>query len=601
MPFTSPSAPRLWRVFDDHSDEAFAAVAAEGFTGLWVFCELRDLMHSAVFPELNRPGTADRLARLQETITRAAGHGLDVYLYFNDPVSVDVDDPFWQNHPDLRGVEKWHSYALCTSTPQVQAFFREALESVFSRLTGVAGVLLITACESLTHCWSKSATRRGMPGPTCPRCRDREPADLVLELLQTWSEVSRAQPQPFRILAWNWEWAYWYPDPQAEIVSRLPEGVELLLGFEMGGARPWDGRTLYVGEYAFSYVGPGQQFLATRELVRRRGTPVHAKLEFNCTHELCSVPNVPVLQTLHSRFVSLLDLEVDGFLGCWSMGTRLTLNTAALRVFLQDPERYRDRTAFLSALARDYFGLADPAPIVRAWEQFSDAFTHYPFSVALLYHGPHNDAPARVLSLHYAGTPIGRSWQADPPGDDLAPCLQGFFSDGQSWTVAEVIAGFTRLRDGWAAGLRDYAALETLPVAQASKPASPLPVAPASRRYGAASLRDSGPLLHCRQELSVARMIAHQLTSIINVFRHYREQQRLLAEHHLTPPCDLPADPALLAIMADEIANLRQCLPLVEADPRLGWHQDIHGYKYNGEMIREKIATMEKELERAGS
>jgi hypothetical protein len=567
MPFISRSAPRIWRLAGDSSDAALAAIAAEGFTGLWLFCELRNLMNSAVFPELNRPGAAERLAEIQDLLTRAARHGLGVYLYFNDPVSVEVDDPFWLAHPDLRGVEKWHSYALCTSTPEVQAFFRDALESVFSRLSGLAGVILITACEALTHCWSKSATRRGMPPPSCPRCRGREPADLVLELLQIWSEVSRAQPQRFRILAWNWEWAYWYPDPQAEIVSRLPEGVELLLGFEMGGTRPWDGKTHYIGEYAFSYVGPGEQFLATRALARERGIPVHAKLELNTTHELCSVPNVPVLATLHSRFVSLLDEEVDGFLGCWTMGPRLTLNTAALRVFLRDPERFRDRAAFLSALAEDYFGLAEPAPVVRAWEQFSAAITHYPFSVALLYNGPHNDAPARPLSLHYAGTPIGRSWQADPPGDDLAPCLQGHFTDGQGWTLEEVIAAFTRLREGWQEGLQDYAALEGCP------------------RGG--------------EELGVARMIGHQLASIVNVFRFYREQQRVRAEHGLTPPCDLPPDPALLEIMREEIANVQAALPLLQADPRLGWHQDINGYQYNAELVGAKLKQMEGELARA--
>ena len=72
MPFTFPTSPRLWRVFDDCSDQALAAIAAEGFTGIWVFCELRKLMTSGVFPELNRAGAEERVAEIQETVDRAA-------------------------------------------------------------------------------------------------------------------------------------------------------------------------------------------------------------------------------------------------------------------------------------------------------------------------------------------------------------------------------------------------------------------------------------------------------------------------------------------------------------------------------------------------
>lgn len=582
MAWTAAKSPRIWRGdFADllvaappleaerYTEAVLARIAAEGFTGVWLFCQLYDLMHSRIFPELNRPDAAERLAAIQALIERGKHHGIGVYLYFNDPVSVDIDDPFWQTHAELRGVEKWHSYALCTSTPAVQAFFRDAVESALLPLRGLAGVILITACESLTHCWSKSATRKGALPPTCPRCREREPAELVLELLQTWAEVARAHPAPFRILAWNWEWAYWYPDPQAQIVSRLPDGIELLLGFEMGGARPWGERIIPVGEYALSYPGPGEQFLATRELAAARQLPVHAKIELNVTHELCTAPNIPVLQTLQQRFASMTTLDVAGFLGCWSMGSRFTLNTYALTLFLRDPARFLDQQVFLDQLARDYFGLAATEGIIRAWTQFSDAYTHYPFAIPILYYGPHNDAPARRLSLHYAGTPCGRSFMDDPPGDDLHRAITD-----ADFTPAEIVAGFTCLCEGWEAGLRDYAAA----------------LAPQPAGLTAEQAR------HRREELGCAQMIAIQLRSTLHAYRFYFEQQRLLAASGLTPPCTLPPAPALLAIMAAEIANVEGALPLVEADARLGFHQDTQQHKYDAEKIRAKIAAMREEM-----
>lgn len=586
MRWTEPNGTRIWRcpaegttaddVFNSaafYTDAVLARLAEEGFNGIWVYALLYNLMRSRVFPELNRPGAEERLMALQELIDRARRHGIGVYLYFNDPVSIDIDDPFWQKYAELHGAEKWHTYALCTSTPQVQSFFRDALESTFAPLRNLEGVILITACESLTHCWSKTVRRDGAL-PACPRCRDREPAALVLELLQTWSEVSHHHPTPFRILAWNWEWAYWYPHPQLPIVSHLPDGMELLLGYEMGGTRRWGDRIIPVGEYAFSFAGPGEQFILTRQAAAERGIPVHAKIELNNTHEICSVPNVPVLRTLHTRFAAMARDEVAGFLGCWSMGGKMTLNTHAMRLFLRDPEQYLDEQTFLAALARDYFGLTATDAITRAWQQFSDAFTHYPFSVNLLYSGPHNDAPARRLSLHFEGTPTCASWRPGEPGDDLSRCIEPFFSDRQSFTLDDVIDGFTRLHAGWAEALRDYAALE------ADEPGS------------------EEQCLHRRRELSCARMIAHQFRSIVNVFRFFREQQAVMQQHGLTAPCDIPPNATLREIMEDELANVRQALPLVEADSRLGYHQDIGGYKYNAEMMREKIGAMEAELGR---
>jgi hypothetical protein len=584
--WTATQAPRIWRCTHSraggdeplqapasYTDDVLAGIAAAGFTGIWLFCKLYDLMRSSVFPELDDSRADARLAGIQTVVERGRKYGIGVYLYFNDPVGLDVDHPFWKAHTELRGVELWHRYALCTSTPAVRDFFRDAVGSIGERLRGVAGVFLITACESLTHCWSKTNRRRGQPPPNCPRCRDREPADIVLELLDVWAEARRRQPAPFRLMAWNWEWAYWYPDPQAPIVTRLPEGVELLVDLEIGGTRPWGRRTNYIGEYALGYVGPSERFVATRQAAAARATPVHAKIQINNTHELCTVPNVPLLQNLHGKWRALRKQRVAGFLGCWSIGSQFTLNTYALRLFMQDPQRFTEPAAFLAQLATEYFGACRTAAVLRAWQLFCDAFASYPFSVNLLYLGPHNDAPARRLSLFYRGQPAGRSFMPDEPGDDFARCLEAHKADGERFTLDEVIEGYTRMCANWDAGLASYVeALDEAP--------------PADGEYGR----------HRQDELRCARMIGSQLRSALNVFLFYREQQRLLKAESLAPPCRLPPVAALLSIMRAEIANAEGALPLVAADLRLGFHEEFQGYKYNAALIRAKLAAMRAEL-----
>ena len=50
-------------------------------------------------------------------------------------------------------------------------------------------------------------------------------------------------------------------------------------------------------------------------------------------------------------------------------------------------------------------------------------------------------------------------------------------------------------------------------------------------------------------------------------------------------------------LAADEIRILEQALPMVEADPRLGFHAECQGYMYTPELIRKKLAALKKDME----
>jgi len=591
LSWTRPGSPRIWRHRDSnvendeplhaaavYTDAGLERIATEGFTGIWLFGLLYDLMDSHVFPELNQRLVAERLASIQTVVQRAQQHGLGVWLYFNEPMGIASDHVFWRNHPEIRGEKQWQKYALCPSAPLVETFLADAIASVFRTLQDVAGVLLITAGEDVTHCWAKRDVRHGDTPPGCPRCRDREPADIVLRQIQTWADVSRRQSTPFRVLAWNWEWAHWYPDPPAPIIDRLPAGVELLLDLEFGGTRLWRGRPIPVGEYSLGYVGPGDRFVVSRAHARRRGIPVHAKIEINVSHELASVPNLPLLANVHGKLKALVEQGVAGFLGCWVTSSTLTVNSYAVRLFLQDPHRYLDAETFLDALGREYFGLRDTLRVQRAWVRFGQAFQEYPFSTAMLYSGPQNDAPARPLSLHYRGQPAPAAFRPGPFGDDLSRCFGKIQQSDNPFTPAEIVSGFSRLRDLWIAALPDYEA----------------------------GLADDEPQSdeqqrHRREELDCARMLGIQLASTANALAFFLALRARCAALRLTPPCAVPATPELLTLMREELANTEHALPLVERDPRLGFHQAYQGYKYDARLIREKLAAMRSELVRIES
>jgi hypothetical protein len=86
------------------------------------------------------------------------------------------------------------------------------------------------------------------------------------------------------------------------------------------------------------------------------------------------------------------------------------------------------------------------------------------------------------------------------------------------------------------------------------------------------------------------------IESAANLFRFHAARQALVAQHGLKPPCELPRTDELAKIMRDEIANARAALPVVESDPRLGYHQEAQCYMYTPALMRAKIARMEAEL-----
>jgi hypothetical protein len=359
----------------------------------------------------------------------------------------------------------------------------------------------------------------------------------------------------------------WYREPQREVLDALPRGVDVMADWERGGHRTWRGRTITVDEYSLGYTGPSERFRGTLAAARKEGRSVLAKLQIGTTHEIATVPNLPLLPNLHRKLVGLQDLGISGFMGTWNFGCSLTLNTYAVQHFLRSPAEYRDTNRFLTTLAQAYMGVAKSQLAVTAWDCFARAFEHYPFRIQLLYFSPVNDAPAHPLSFRYTGTPLGGSWVPHSFGDRLEDCLCGFRMD-------EVADAFADVARGWQDGLRLYE--------QALRDLAPS--------------ADTEQRRHAGEELRCAQMIALQLKSAANLFRFHRERQLLVERHGFTPPCDLPRTPLLLDILRDEIATARAALPLVDTDPRLGWHQEARTYMYDVALIRDKIARMQCEL-----
>ncbi len=543
---------------ENYSDAYFDALTANGFNAVWLRGVLRDLAATEIFPELGADAAAHQDA-LGTIIERARRHGVQVLLYFNEPMGYPSTHPFWERHPEVRGhTGPFEDYeddplrsALCTSMPAVLDWMRAAMTGLFRAVPDLGGWFSISASEYPCHCYSRIIDYLKGEHTSCPRCREREPMAIVREVLQALYDGTRAVSATAHTIAWNWSWAYYEPDPQPSLLPYLPKDMALMLDWERGGNHVMpNGRRHFIDEYSLAYVGPSERFMALYHEAQRLGLPVMVKLQVGTTHELATVPNLPVVDNLYRKLSAAEELGVTGMLATWNFGNTFSLNTAAVAQFVQQDTRPEPKQ-FVTELAERYFGLADGSGVGEAVAHFSAALEWFPFDQDLIYFWPGNYAPVYPLSrepLH--DTFMGWCCLMQERGDDLTKSTTQF-------TIEEIADLLGKLVADWERGV------EKLDVALTG---------------------------HDTERARVERGVAH---SVGRVFRStmYVYQVYLLRR-------DRPADMVerYAAILRDEKANLSALLPWTEADPRLGFHAECQGQMFSPETIREKIADIENQL-----
>ncbi len=566
-----------------YSLDELKAIRDEGFTSVWLYPgALRDLIRTRVFPDLGQ-GQVEHQRALDRVLADCERAGLGLYLYFLEPAYLREDHPLFKQHPDIMGdlpetdvhpsLKPKHPFevALCTSTRKVQDFIHQGFQGLAQRFPGLRGTIHITATERLTHCWSHAwyrvmedcrcfhpDTRR----PTCPRCAKREPEEVIGELAGLFEKAIHSVDKRMRVIIWNWDWVIYQPDPQASIVRALPKKVTFMSDFERGSWKESFGERFYVDEYSLSTIGPSAKFTESTALARQGGRDVFAKLQIGASHEMGSIPNLPLIANVQQKLVGLYRLGVNGAMATWDFGCARSLNTYVFNRFCDDPRAGCDQDVFLRQMAREYFGGIDADAVVQAWRYFCQSFDLYPFSQRFTYYSPIHNAPAYPLRPDYRGAPMDRYYNQDF-GDRMRDTLVRFTWEG-------VIARMAEMERLWRQGLALYA--------------------PALAAKGGTAVQRR----HRFEELSVARMIPVHLRGTWNAYRLHAWKVRKAGCELWDKPHRFRLDTEGRAIMADEIRNARSAIPLVEADPRLGLHFEAPNPLYTVPMIRGKIRVMQQ-------
>jgi hypothetical protein len=362
---------------DPYPDGFLQRLSANGINGVWLHAVLRDLAPGGpTFPEFGE-GWQTRLESLRAMVNRAKQFGVDIYLYINEPRG--MPHAFFENRPEIAGVQSGELTSLCTSVPEVRQWMGDALAHIFREVPGLGGIYSITASENLTNCASHGIWSQ------CPRCKERTDADILAEVVAVQEEgVHRGNPDA-KVLISDWGWRGHGDAP--DIIAKLPEKVWLMsvsewhLPIERGGIQST------VGEYSISSVGPGPRAVPHWRAAQARGLKTGTEIQFNNTCEIATVPYLPVMDLVAEHCNNLLrEANLNAMFIGWTMGGHPSPNIDLAQRLSRDPAPTID--SVLNDIAAERYGVAG-APFARtAWTRMSAAFREYPFHISVVYTCP---------------------------------------------------------------------------------------------------------------------------------------------------------------------------------------------------------------------
>ncbi len=567
-------------------DEAyFRSVQNGGYTSIWLRGQLRDLVTFAEAPHWNK-NNVERMCALQGIVARGRENGVGVYLYVNEPKGFMGSDPIFEKYPDLKGpynpfsqhplvVGDEPEYAFCTRSSFAETYLTGGFRRMFEQCPDLAGVIMITASEILSHCYSNVDVRNLLKEDfkyrdvQCPRCRNVSAIDTVVDVVEKVRAGVRAASATAKVVAWNWSWGMYEDTPQREIISGLSKDVIVLCDMQRGGSKTVDGIDLVVDEYSFSYLGPSPLFIETAAVAKETDHELWGKIMVNVTHEFLVVPCLPLPFRLAKKMISVREYSIRGLMGCWNYGGDAQTWMAQLgsRV-LTNEDFTRDRIEpEVRAIAQRVYGERAEAGY-QAWLKFDAAFEYFPFDMFLIYYGPHMHG----TGFEWAFTPeeIPMPWYFKNAASRCGTALSEWC--GQL-TPEQIITLFDKLNAGWREGI--------LILAEAFGVANPFDALPDFEEL----LSEPG-----MEDFHIARTVLLHFQSTVNFVKF-----RLATLAYFEKPEEQEAMKALiLQLLEEEKPRIRAMTQIVATYPRIPYAEEAQKAIYTAGDLVQKLKNIDQ-------
>ncbi len=356
------------------SDQLLESYSRVGVNGIYMQGVLYMLSEFPFNKELSK-GYEERLSNLKKFTERCDKYGIKVYLYLNEPRS--MNKAFFESYPNIKGHEKDDKHiCMCTSTKEVQDYIKDALETICNAAPLIGGFICMAKSENLTNCYSHVHENGKC---NCPRCKDKTVGEVIGELFKTIREgVDRVNPE---IKVFDYTWDCDPIETRYDVIDHLPErvGVESIceakIPYEIGGVK----NTL--SDYSLNIIGPGERSLKMWKRAKERGLETIAKVQINTTWECSTVPALPVLDKIDQMMSRLRQEGVDHIQLSWTLGGYPSMNLLyACKYFFEN--------ARIPEISDN---------MKKATKIFSDAFCEFPSCISTAYVGPQNAGPSTLF------------------------------------------------------------------------------------------------------------------------------------------------------------------------------------------------------------
>lgn len=524
-------------------------LAHHGVNGLWHRIEFSTICSTRIIPEYGRNAERHQAA-LRSLTERYIRFGIRLYAFGIEPAAFAVNSPVLAAHPELAGHQSDQYIAFCTSTRTGQAYLEEALRNLFTAVPLLGGLIVITSGERPTYCCSM------MENSNCPRCGRRAPQAVLADAMAAMARGAHAANPAAEIISWPYgQYLCWGEDATRRAAAQMPKGVILMQNFESAGRQTQLGKTRRADDYWLSYIGPSKIYRDCARAAQRRGTRMFAKLQVGCSHEVASVPHVPVPGNLYRKYRAIRDLNVTGVMQCWGSGEYPSLMTRAAGALSFAPMP-RTEGDFLRELARRDWG-KHAQTVVTAWRWFQRAYHHFPLTQVFGYYGPMHDGPVWPLYIIPRNLHLPQNWQVDRgwKGDLIGDCL-GYH------TLAEAIRLCRRMLALWQKGVRQLAPLHNC-------------------------YRHDQDRMH---DIETVQALELQFRSGLNILHFYAWREALIRN----PRRYAAILERMQQVIRDELAIDRQMLILALMYPRLGFNAEAEGYKYFPAKIRWRMRELKR-------
>lgn len=535
-----------------YPDAYLNALAHCHVNGIWVAGLFREMIPSAVLPELCTDVEPQALARLNSLTERAAKYGIGVYLFCMEPRAVKPDHPLFRKHPELRGTVCGEGESgvatLCFEQKTVQDYLREMLVKLWQAVPRLAGIIQIFAGERATSC--RSIDSYIGSGELCPRCRSMSQADALSRIIRFQSEIIRETAPHARYLIWS----YGLPESATKIKEQIyhnlgPE-IVWLENYEHHLKKKIFGHDIINEEYSLSLSGPSPSFSAMWKLHTHDHPEIWPKLQLGTTYEFGNLPYLPVPAAAYRKNRK----KYGGVFLSWIIGGTPGLMLKAFGMATGAKQETEEE--FLLRLASFYYGTAFAGTALKAWKIFSEALELYPCDKNIFYYGPLPRSPGYLLHLdgEFKLPRFNYNW-----GIDRQRRLQAYYTTADGWSGAftgeELGILFRRIAAHWKKG---FELLKPLP-----------------------GNRDT------REQAAVAEAVMIITQSTANVYDFYRLRGQRQTSADLR---------RLMEIVRAEQDCASRMLELVKEHPGIGFQAELQYYNLSPALLHSKINNTEEVL-----